>query len=102
MIACLTPSEDFDLSLAKFWGLKKGILAPYFLEIFTILSLSVETINSSIYLLLIPASIVQPIRGLLFNVSIFLFLSLLLPARAGIIAKKVFFFIHYSYFYIPY
>ena len=67
-------------------------------EIFKISSSSLETITLSIYLLFKAASIVYAIRGLPHKSSTFLRGSLLLPPRAGIIAKNVLF-VYINYFF---
>ena len=48
--ACFKASIEVTLSPLNRFGLKNGIVAPKFLEIFAISLLSVDTISSSMYL----------------------------------------------------
>jgi len=51
LIVCLRAATDEAVSEDKYFGLKKGVSAPYFFEIVCIFLLSVETMYLSIYLL---------------------------------------------------
>ena len=88
----------FALSVEIILGLKKGTSAPKDWAIAFIFLLSVDTIILSTYLDFFKDFIDQYISGFLFIIFIFLFLSPLLPALAGMIAIIFFLFIKVFYF----
>ena len=82
-----------DKSPESFFGLIKGISAPYLFAILAIIFESVVTITLSIFLQDKAYLIVETIRGLLLKFKIFLFFKPFEPDLAGIIQIIFFFFI---------